>query len=231
MRLTDEGWDQRQSQEQDQPRIEDHHTRREGCNGDKVLHLGEQQTHQCHATTGLAARALQFVLKLRILKIFQIKGCGMFHQPDGGRHRKPVRQQAVHQPHHPAQHVGQDRKGKLSQHIADQHSKQIARPPPPQICRAVRQGRQPHHLIHNQFSDPQRRHWKYGPDQAQGHGRHHQGWAGFPHKRQEWPYVAQRRKPRPERGSWGSRWQWGGIHKGWATFLMSGTLAEGRRTA
>lgn len=107
--LADEGRNQRNRQQHDQPGRVDHQAHRQADHGNGVLHLAEQLAHQVHAVHGLASRAIQLVLPVRVFEILQIQLRGMFHQTHAGGVVEQLRQQRIGVADQPAEQVRADR--------------------------------------------------------------------------------------------------------------------------
>src|SRR3989475_11058133 len=71
--------------------------RRERDQGDEVLRRRQEQRDEPDPAHGLATRALQVIVGLRVLVLRQVERCRMLHEPYADAVRKQVAEQALEQ--------------------------------------------------------------------------------------------------------------------------------------
>ena len=168
MRLAEKGRHQRQQQQRDQPRRIEDQARGKARHRHDVLRLAEQLPHQRHPSAGLAARALELVLELGVLEVFEVERCGMLHQADARGIGHAFRKQAVDERDDAAENVGQHRQREFGRAAA--RARQFSCPLSSHCCsdgRLVRQLHQQHDVIDDQLADIEGRDRQQRPDQPQ----------------------------------------------------------------
>ncbi|MNV19490.1 hypothetical protein D3C71_1103550 [compost metagenome] len=192
MRFADEGRHQRHCQQQDQPGRVHQQAHRQAGHGDGVLHLAEQLAHQVHPAHGLAPRAVQLVLQVRIFEVLQVQLGGVFHQPHAGDVGEQLGEQAVGIVHRAAQQVRDDRQAELEGQQAQQGIEQAAGEGLAKRREAGLVLAQVQCRIDDQLAHVEHGHRQQCADQAQPEAGTGQGGAGLPDLAQEGGQVAHR---------------------------------------
>ena len=192
MRLADEGGHQCHHQQQDQPGGVYQQAGGEADHRDRVLRLPEQLAHQVHPPHGLAARAIQLVLQIRILEVLQIQPRRVFHQADAGGVGEQFRQQRVGVADEPAQQIRQDGQAELQRQQAEQRVELSVAPDLGQPGLRQPEADQADGFVDDQLAHVQRGDRQQRADQAQAKAGQGQAGAGRPDLFQERRQVAHR---------------------------------------
>ena len=153
MRLADESRHQRHKQQHDEPgRVNDESGGKARHRHD-VLRLTEQLRHQRHPPAGLAARALELILEIGVLKILQVESCRMLHQTDARGIGHAFGKQAVDERDDAPENVGQNGHREFGQEQNAQPVQQAAAQPLLECLGLVRRLHQQHNVIDDQLAD------------------------------------------------------------------------------
>jgi hypothetical protein len=123
-------------------------------------------TDQGHPTRSLPTRALQPILQLAVLEVFQVQRRGVFHQAQAGDVAELLGKQRIEQRDCPSQNVRRNREGELQkQQSADAIDEAGCIPLRVCPCRA-RHPVQYNHLVDDQLADVERDDGQSAPGQA-----------------------------------------------------------------
>ena len=205
VRLAEEGGHERQDEQRDQPRRVGDQRGGEARDRHHVLGLAEELAHQGDPAHGLAPRAVEAVLELAVLEIFEVEGGRVLHETDARGVGEPLGEQRVHERDDAAEHVGHDGQRQLEGEQGEEVVDAAAGQPLADVVLRAAGGGQAHHLVDDQLADVERGHGKERACQPAREVGGGQAATRLPDQLQERREVAQRAEPLAKRAGRGRR--------------------------
>ncbi len=192
MKLAVGGRHQRDGEQDQEPRRIGGEADRQGRHGDEVLRLAEDELEDRGAARHLAAGAIETVLLIGGLELFEVERRGVAHELQAGAVAVALREQVSDQRGRATEQIGQDAEAGLGQHQQRHGGEPPRRDPVAEGRAGMRQARVRHHRVDDQLADVERRGGQQGAEQAQGDGGQRQPGARPPHETEQARQVAQR---------------------------------------